>query len=63
MIARYDTRPHANPDRIDKKWNNHKHYADHGTSFAFDVVGRRPRARLRSVTVTTTVWDMHAGHQ
>jgi hypothetical protein len=63
VIAKYDTRPHFNPDRIDKKWNNHKHYADHGTSIGkLLLLARRLCERGCSfVTVTTSfVWDMHA---
>ncbi len=63
VIAKYDTRPHFNPDRIDKKWNNHKHYADHGTSIGkLLLLARRLCERgCGFVTITTSfVWDMHA---
>lgn len=62
-IARYDTRPHFSPDRIDKKWNNHRHYADHGTSIGkLLLLARRLCERgCGFVTITTSfVWDMHA---
>jgi len=32
LIEKYDTEKLANIDKIDKKWNNHAHYADHGAS-------------------------------
>jgi Protein of unknown function (DUF1501) len=63
VMASYDTRPHFNPDRIDKKWNNHKHYADHGTSIGkLLLLARRLCERgCGFVTITTSfVWDMHA---
>lgn len=62
-IAQYDTLPLANPDRIDKKWNNHKHYADHGASIGkLMLLARRLCERgCGFVTITTSfVWDMHA---
>lgn len=62
-VAQYDTRPLANPDRIDKKWNNHRHYADHGTSIGkLLLLARRLCERgCGFVTITTSfVWDMHA---
>lgn len=62
-IARYDTLPLANPDRIDKKWNNRKHYADHGASIGkLMLLARRLCERgCGFVTITTSfVWDMHA---
>lgn len=63
LVAAYDTRPHFSPDRIDKKWNNHKHYADHGTSIGkLLLLARRLCERgCGFVTITTSfVWDMHA---
>jgi uncharacterized protein (DUF1501 family) len=63
VIAKYDTEPLANIDRIDKKWNNHKHYADHGASIGKQLLlARRLCERgCGFVTVTTSfVWDMHA---
>ena len=63
VIQSYDTRPHFNADRIDKKWNNHRHYADHGNSIGkLLLLARRLCERgCGFVTVTTSfVWDMHA---
>lgn len=63
IIARYDTEPLANIDRIDKKWNNHPHYADHGASIGkLLLLARRLCERgCGFITVTTSfVWDMHA---
>jgi hypothetical protein len=63
VISQYDTLPLANPDRIDKKWNNHKHYADHGSSLGKQLLlARRLCERgCGFVTLTTSfVWDMHA---
>ncbi|MFM8578443.1 MAG: DUF1501 domain-containing protein [Planctomycetaceae bacterium] len=62
-LARYDTAPHFSPDRIDKAWNNHRHYADHGQSIGrLLLLARRLCERgCGFVTVTTSfVWDMHA---
>ncbi len=62
-VARYDTAPLFKPDRIDRKWNNHPHYADHGTSIGkLLLLARRLCERgCGFVTVTTSfVWDMHA---
>jgi hypothetical protein len=63
VINAYDTHQHFDPSRIDKKWNNHKHYADHGTSIGkLLLLARRLCERgCGFVTVTTSfVWDMHA---
>jgi uncharacterized protein (DUF1501 family) len=63
LVERYDTLPLANPDRINKKWNNHKHYADHGASIGkLLLLARRLCERgCGFVTITTSfVWDMHA---
>lgn len=63
LIERYDTEKLANIDRIDKKWNNHPHYADHGASIGkLLLLARRLCERgVGFVTVTTSfVWDMHA---
>ena len=62
-VARYDTAPHFQPDRISKKWNNHKNYADHGQTLGrLLLLARRLCERgCGFVTVTTSfVWDMHA---
>jgi uncharacterized protein (DUF1501 family) len=63
VIAKYDTASLFSADRIDKKWNNHRHYADHGTSIGkLLLLARRLCERgCGFVTVTTSfVWDMHA---
>ncbi len=63
IVERYDTAPHFRPESIDKKWNNHKHYADHGQSIGkLLLLARRLCERGAGfVTVTTSfVWDMHA---
>jgi uncharacterized protein (DUF1501 family) len=62
-VARYDTAPHFSPERISKKWNNHKNYADHGQTLGrLLLLARRLCERgCGFVTVTTSfVWDMHA---
>lgn len=62
-IERYDTASRFPVDRIDKKWNNHKHYTDHGTSIGkLLLLARRLCERgCGFVTITTSfVWDMHA---
>lgn len=63
VVARYDTSQLFQADRINKKWNNHKHYADHGTTIGkLLLLARRLCERgCGFVTVTTSfVWDMHA---
>jgi len=63
LVERYDTAPLFRPESIDKKWNNHKHYADHGQSIGrLLLLARRLCQRGAGfVTVTTSfVWDMHA---
>ncbi|MEQ1831044.1 MAG: DUF1501 domain-containing protein, partial [Pirellula sp.] len=63
LLAKYDTQTRFNSDRIDKKWKNHKHYADHGNSIGrLLLLARRLCERgCGFVTVTTSfVWDMHA---
>ncbi len=63
LVDLYDTLPLANPDRINKKWNNHKHYADHGASIGkLLLLARRLCERgCGFVTITTSfVWDMHS---
>lgn len=62
-IARYDTSKLVKPDDIDKKWNNHKRYADNGKALGkLLLLARRLCERGAGfVTVTTNfVWDMHA---
>ena len=63
IIARYDTEPLVPRDRISKKWNNHRHYADHvATLGKLLLMARRLCERGAGfVTLTTSfVWDMHA---
>lgn len=62
-IARYDTSQLISPDRISKRWNNHKNYADHGATLGklLLMARRLCEAGAGFVTVTTNfVWDMHA---
>lgn len=62
-IAAYDTASRFDVARIDKKWNNHKHYADHNRSIGkLLLLARRLCERgCGFVTVTTSfVWDMHS---
>lgn len=62
-IARYDTAPLLHPQDIDKKWNNHKRYADNAKALGkLMLLARRlVEAGCGFVTVTTNfVWDMHA---
>jgi len=62
-LARYDTSQLVRPEDIDKKWNNHKRYADNGKSLGkLLLLARRLCERgVGFVTVTTNfVWDMHA---
>ncbi len=63
LIARYDTASRFPADRINKTWNNHRHYADHGATIGkLMLLARRLCERgCGFVTVTTSfVWDMHA---
>ncbi|MFQ5731504.1 MAG: DUF1501 domain-containing protein [Planctomycetaceae bacterium] len=63
LVARYDTAPLVKPENIDKKWNNHKRYADNGKTLGkLLLLARRLCERGAGfVTVTTNfVWDMHA---
>ncbi len=63
LIERYDTAPLVPRDRISKKWNNHRHYADHAATLGkLMLMARRLCERGAGfVTVTTSfVWDMHA---
>lgn len=62
-IARYDTAPLVHVDSIDKRWNNHRHYADNALTLGrLMLLARRLCERGAGfVTVTTNfVWDMHA---
>jgi uncharacterized protein (DUF1501 family) len=62
-VARYDTAPIIAVDKINKKWNNHKHYADNARTLGkLLLLARRLCERGAGfVTVTTNfVWDMHA---
>ena len=63
VIARYDTSQLVLPEKIDKKWNNHKNYRDHGQTLGkLMLLARRLCEHgSRFVTVTTNfVWDFHA---
>jgi hypothetical protein len=62
-VDRYDTARLFNVETIDKKWNNHKHYADNARTLGkLLLLSRRLVERGAGfVTVTTNfVWDMHA---
>lgn len=62
-VARYDTAPLVRPEKISKKWNNHKFYADNSRALGkLLLLARRLCERgCGFVTVTTNfVWDMHA---
>ena len=55
--------PLVRPESINKRWNNHKNYADHGASLGklLLLARRLCEAGCGFVTVTTNfVWDMHA---
>lgn len=63
LVEKYDTEKRAQIEKIDKKWNNHPHYTDHGASIGkLLLLARRLCERGAGfVTVTTSfVWDMHA---
>lgn len=63
VVERYDTSKLGSPDRISRKWNNHKNYCDHvATLGKLLLMSRRLcEAGAGFVTVTTNfVWDMHA---
>ena len=63
LVARYDTSRLISPDKIDKKWNNHKNYRDHGQTLGkLMLLARRLCEHgSRFVSVTTNfVWDFHA---
>ncbi len=62
-IARYDTAALVEASQISDKWNNRKHYIDHGRSLGklFLLARRLCEAGAGFVTVTTNfVWDFHA---
>lgn len=62
-LARYDTGRLYDVSKIDKRWNNHKNYADHANSLGhLMLLARRLCERgCGFVTVTTNfVWDFHA---
>jgi len=62
-VARYDTSGLMDVSKISKKWNNHKHYADHVRTLGkLMLLSRRLcEAGCGFVTVSTNfVWDMHA---
>ena len=62
-IAQYDTAPLVRPEKINKKWNNHKHYSDNAKTVGKLLLLARRLCEngCRFVTVTTNfVWDMHA---
>lgn len=62
-VDRYDTSKLIAAYKINKKWNNHKHYADNARTLGkLLLLARRVVERGAGfVTVTTNfVWDMHA---
>ena len=62
-VDRYDTARLMDVGKIDKKWNNHKYYADNARTLGkLMLLARRCVERGAGfVTVTTNfVWDMHA---
>lgn len=62
-VEKYDTGRLIDVAKIDKKWNNHKHYADNARTLGrLMLLARRLVERGAGfVTVTTNfVWDMHA---
>jgi uncharacterized protein (DUF1501 family) len=63
VVARYDTSALIPPDKIDKKWNNHRNYRDHGQTLGKLMLMARRLCEhgSRFITVTTNfVWDFHA---
>lgn len=63
VVARYDTSGLLHPDKIDKKWNNHRFYRDHGQTLGKLMLMARRLCEhgSRFVSVTTNfVWDFHA---
>jgi hypothetical protein len=62
-LVRYDTAPLVPAGSINKKWNNHKFYADHARTLGklLLLARRLCEAGCGFVTVNTSfVWDMHA---
>ena len=62
-VDKYDTAKLFDVSKIDKKWNNHQHYADNARTLGkLMLLARRLVERGAGfVTVTTNfVWDMHA---
>jgi uncharacterized protein DUF1501 len=62
-VEKYDTERRMDVTRIDRKWNNYKHYADNARTLGkLMLLARRLVERGAGfVTVTTNfVWDMHA---
>lgn len=62
-VENYDTAPQMRVETINKKWNNHKFYADNARTLGkLLLLARRLCERGAGfVTVTTNfVWDMHA---
>lgn len=62
-IERYDTADLVQASQISAKWNNRKHYIDHGRSLGklLLMARRLCEAGAGFVTVTTNfVWDFHA---
>jgi hypothetical protein len=62
-VEKYDTATRMDVTKINKKWNNHKHYADNARTLGkLMLLARRLVERDAGfVTVTTNfVWDMHA---
>jgi hypothetical protein len=63
VVARYDTAPLVPAGSINKKWNNHKYYADHSRTLGklLLLARRLCEAGCGFVTINTNfVWDMHA---
>lgn len=63
LVEKYDTAKLGIAEKIDKKWNNHKFYADNARTLGkLLLLARRLVERGAGfVTVTTNfVWDMHA---
>lgn len=62
-IERYDTAPLVPVESIDKRWNNHRNYADNAQSLGrlLLLARRLCEAGCGFVTVTSNfVWDFHA---